>query len=58
MVAQAFNPTMPEPEAGGGVLGQPGLHCSEALSQTPKDSHAYREAFFFYGYDSWDAAQW
>lgn len=47
MVAQAFNPTMPEPEAGGGVLGQPGLHCSEALSQTPKDSHAYREAFFF-----------
>lgn len=49
MVAQAFNPTMPEPEAGGGVLGQPGLPCSEALSQTPEDSHACREAWVFMG---------
>lgn len=31
-VAQAFNPTMSEPEADRCALGQPGPHCSETVS--------------------------
>lgn len=31
-VAQAFNPTMSEPEADRCVPGQPGPHCSETVS--------------------------